>query len=143
MLFVDVNPDGAQVHLSGMEPIRVVNLAEKFSSFTDCWSPRIAGEINESYVKLVKFSGEFIWHKHELEDELFLVVHGTLRMKIREQGQERELTVKPGEYVIIPHGVEHLPIADQETHVILLEPKSTLNTGDVVNERTRPELQRI
>ncbi|HEX6879841.1 MAG TPA: cupin domain-containing protein [Terriglobales bacterium] len=126
-----------------MQPIRVVNLAEKFSSFHECWSPRIAGEINDSYVKLAKLSGEFIWHKHENEDEMFLVVKGVLRMKIREEGSERELSIGPGEYVIIPKGMEHLPIADEEAHVVLLEPKSTLNTGDVVNERTRAELQRI
>jgi mannose-6-phosphate isomerase-like protein (cupin superfamily) len=126
-----------------MQPIRVVNLAEKFSSFQDCWSPRIAGEINESYVKLAKLSGEFIWHKHENEDELFLVVNGVLRMKVRENGEERELVIHPGEYLIVPKNTEHLPIADEEAHVVLLEPKSTVNTGDLVNERTRTELQRI
>jgi mannose-6-phosphate isomerase-like protein (cupin superfamily) len=126
-----------------MQPIRVVNLAEKFSSFQDCWSPRIAGEINDMYVKLAKLAGEFIWHKHDNEDEMFLVVQGVLRMKIREEGSERELTIRPGEYLIVPKGIEHLPIADEEAHVVLLEPKSTLNTGDVVNERTRSELQSI
>ena len=126
-----------------MQPIRVVNLAEKFSSFQDCWSPRIAGEINDMYVKLAKLSGEFIWHKHDNEDEMFLVVQGVLRMKIREEGSERELTIRPGEYLIVPKGMEHLPIADEVAHVVLLEPKSTLNTGDVVNERTRAELQSI
>jgi len=126
-----------------MQPIRVVNLAEKFSSFQDCWSPRIAGEINDMYVKLAKLSGEFIWHKHDNEDEMFLVVQGVLRMKIREEGSERELTIRPGEYLIVPKGMEHLPIADEVAHVVLLEPKSTLNTGDVVNERTRSELQSI
>jgi mannose-6-phosphate isomerase-like protein (cupin superfamily) len=126
-----------------MQPIRVVNLAEKFSSFQDCWSPRIAGEINDMYVKLAKLAGEFIWHKHDNEDEMFLVIQGVLRMKIREEGSERELTIRPGEYLIVPKGMEHLPIADEETHVVLLEPKSTLNTGDVVNERTRSELQSI
>jgi len=126
-----------------MQPIRVVNLAEKFSSFQDCWSPRIAGEINDMYVKLAKLAGEFIWHKHDNEDEMFLVVQGVLRMKIREEGSERELTIRPGEYLIVPKGMEHLPIADEVAHVVLLEPKSTLNTGDVVNERTRSELQSI
>ena len=126
-----------------MQPIRVVNLAEKFSLFQDCWSPRIAGEINDMYVKLAKLSGEFIWHKHDNEDEMFLVVQGVLRMKIREEGSEWELTIRPGEYLIVPKGMEHLPIADEEVHVVLLEPKSTLNTGDVVNERTRSELQGI
>ncbi len=126
-----------------MQPIRVVNLVEKFSSFQECWSPRIAGEINDAYVKLAKLSGEFIWHKHENEDEMFLVVKGVLRMKIRENGAERELVIRPGEYLIVPKNVEHLPIADDEAHVVLLEPKSTLNTGDIVNERTRAELQSI
>jgi len=126
-----------------MQPIRVVNLAEKFSSFQDCWSPRIAGEINDMYVKLAKLAGEFIWHKHDNEDEMFLVVRGVLRMKIREEGSERELTIRPGEYLIVPKGMEHLPIADEVAHVVLLEPKSTLNTGDVVNERTRSELQSL
>ena len=126
-----------------MQPIRVVNLAEKFSSFQECWSPRIAGEINDMYVKLAKLAGEFVWHKHDNEDEMFLVVQGVLRMKIREAGSERELTIRPGEYLIVPKGVQHLPIADEEAHVVLLEPKSTLNTGDVVNERTRAELQSI
>jgi mannose-6-phosphate isomerase-like protein (cupin superfamily) len=126
-----------------MQPIRVVNLAEKFSSFNECWSPRIAGEINDTYVKLAKLSGEFIWHRHDNEDEMFLIVKGILRMKIREDGSEREVEIHPGEYLIVPRGIEHLPIADEETHVVLLEPKSTLNTGSLVNERTRKELQSI
>ncbi len=120
-----------------------VNLDEKFSRFTDCWSPKIAGELNDSYVKLAKFKGEFMWHQHEQEDELFLVVHGTLRMKLRENGTEREIVLHPGEFLIVPRGTEHLPIADGEAHVLLLEPKSTLNTGNVRNERTVEELQRI
>lgn len=126
-----------------MHSIRVVNLAEKFKLFNECWSPRIAGELNDSYVKLAKLKGEFIWHQHEHEDELFLVISGTLRMRIREMGEERELTIRPGEFVVIPHGVEHLPIGDEEVHVMLLEPKSTLNTGTVVNERTKQNLETI
>jgi len=97
------------------------------------------GELNESYVKLVKFHGEFVWHHHEAEDELFLVVKGLLRMRLR----DRDLTVHPGEFIIIPRGVEHLPVGDEETHVLLFEPKSTLNTGNVSNERTVPNLERI
>ncbi len=120
-----------------------VNLAQKFSLFTEEYKPKIVGEINDTYVKLVKFSGDFMWHHHDQEDELFFVVKGTLRMRLREDGKEREIIVQPGEFIIIPHGVEHFPTTDEETHVMLLEPKTTLNTGKVKNERTQPELQRI
>ncbi len=126
-----------------MRPIRIVNLAEKFQLFQECWSPRIAGELNDSYVKLAKLKGEFVWHHHENEDELFLVVRGTLRMRLRELGEEREIVIQPGEFVIIPRETEHLPIAVEEVHVLLLEPKSTLNTGNLVNERTKSELESI
>ncbi|HEY6221115.1 MAG TPA: cupin domain-containing protein [Candidatus Eisenbacteria bacterium] len=117
----------------------VVNLDEKLERFQEHWQPKIVGELNESYVKLVKFQGEFVWHHHEAEDELFLVVKGSLRMRLR----DRDLTVRPGEFIIIPRGVEHLPVADEEVHVLLFEPKSTLNTGNVSNERTVPNLERI
>jgi len=122
-------------------PIRIekVSLAEKLSSFEDRWSPKIVGEVNESYVKLVKFAGEFVWHHHDTEDELFLVLKGSLLMRLR----DRDIRVEQGEFIIIPHGVEHLPIAEKEAHVLLLEPKSTLNTGNVENERTRAVLDRI
>ncbi len=126
-----------------MSSIRVVNLDEKFSTFTEHWSPRISGELNDNYVKLAKLKGEFMWHQHEHEDEMFLIIRGTLRMGIRENGVERELTIHPGEYVIIPRGVEHLPIADEEVHLILIEPKTTLNTGNLRNERTREELKTV
>ena len=119
--------------------IAVVNIAEKLGRFQEQWQPKIVGELNDSYVKLVKFQGEFVWHLHEAEDELFLVVKGALRMRLR----DRDLTVRPGEFIIIPRGVEHLPVADEETHVLLFEPKSTLNTGNVSNERTVPNLERI
>src|SRR6266513_1595051 len=109
-----------------------VNLVQKFSLFHDYWNPKIVGELNDSYVKLVKLKGEFLWHHHEAEDELFLVVKGSLLMKLR----DREIRVEEGEFVIIPRGVEHLPVAEEEVHVLLLEPKSTLNTGNVQNERT-------
>ncbi len=112
--------------------VQVVNLQEKFSLIREYWHPRIAGELNDSYVKLVTFKGEFVWHHHEQEDELFLVVDGTLRIRLR----DGELVIKPGEFAIIPRGVEHLPIAEEEVHVLLLEPKSTVNTGNVTNERT-------
>jgi len=126
-----------------MSSIRVVNFTEKFSTFDDYWSPRISGELNDNYVKLAKLKGEFMWHHHEQEDEMFLVIRGTLRMGIRENGTERELTIHPGEYVIIPRGVEHLPIADEEVHLVMVEPKTTLNTGNVRNERTREELPAV
>jgi mannose-6-phosphate isomerase-like protein (cupin superfamily) len=115
-----------------------VNLAEKFRLFDEYWSPRIVGEINDSYVKLAKFKGEFIWHKHEVEDELFLVITGHLLIRLR----DREIHLDAGEFMIIPRGVEHLPIADEEAHILLLEPKTTLNTGNIVNERTVKDLPR-
>lgn len=116
-----------------------VNLAEKFSRFSDTWSPKIVGEVNDSHVKLVKLKGEFVWHRHEREDELFLVVKGRMRIRLR----DRDIALDPGEFFIVPHGVEHLPVADAECHVLLLEPKGTLNTGNVQNERTVAELERI
>ena len=120
-----------------------VNLAQKFSLFNEPYKPKIIGEINDTYVKIVKIQGDFMWHHHDVEDELFFVLKGELRMKIREHGAEREVRIGPGEFIIIPHGVEHFPTADVETHVMLLEPKSTLNTGNLRNERTVPELQRL
>jgi mannose-6-phosphate isomerase-like protein (cupin superfamily) len=119
--------------------METINLHEKFSLFTDYWNPRIIGEVNECHVKAVKLKGEFVWHHHEHEDELFLVVKGTLRMKFR----DREAFVREGEFVIVPRGVEHLPVADEEVHIVLIEPKTTLNTGNITNERTVARLQRI
>ena len=116
-----------------------VNLAQKFSLFQEYWSPKIAGEINDSHVKLVKLKGEFVWHHHETEDELFLVVKGRLLIKLR----DRDIFLEEGEFVIIPRGVEHLPIAEEEAHVLLLEPKTTLNTGNVRDEKTVANLERI
>ena len=116
-----------------------VNLNEKFGRIDAYWNPKIAGELNDSYVKLVKLKGEFIWHHHEQEDELFLVVKGTLRMRFR----DREVPIREGEFLIVPRGVEHLPVAEEEVHVVLLEPKSTLNTGNVKNERTIEKLEHI
>ena len=116
-----------------------VNLAHKFSLFEDHWSPKIAGEINDSYLKLVKFKGEFVWHRHEAEDELFLVVKGRFLVKLR----DRDIWLEEGEFVIVPRGVEHKPIAEEEALVLLLEPKSTLNTGNVRDEKTVADLRRI
>jgi mannose-6-phosphate isomerase-like protein (cupin superfamily) len=120
-----------------------VNLAQKFSLFTEAYKPKIVGELNDSYVKLVKVKGDFTWHHHDDEDELFFVVAGRLRMKFRENGVEREVVIAPGEFIIVPRGAEHCPSADEETLVMLLEPKTTLNTGNVHNERTVAELERI
>lgn len=109
-----------------------VNIDQKLGLIDEFWSPKIVGEINESYVKLVKLKGEFVWHHHEEEDEMFLVVKGELLMKLK----EKDVIVKEGEFIIIPRGVEHLPVAKQETHIMLFEPKSTINTGNIQNERT-------
>jgi mannose-6-phosphate isomerase-like protein (cupin superfamily) len=119
--------------------MEVVNLNEKLAKVKEPWSPKIVGEVNDTYVKIVKFTGEFVWHHHDNEDELFLVVKGRLRMKFR----DREVTVTPGEFVIVPRGVEHMPVADEEVQVVLIEPKTTLNTGNVRNERTLPQLERL
>jgi len=116
-----------------------VNLAQKFDRFDEYWSPRITGELNDSYVKLAKLKGEFVWHQHDNEDELFLVVKGHLTIKLR----DRDVELDEGEFVIIPRGVEHLPVAEEEVQVLLLEPKSTLNTGNVQSERTVAELKRV
>ena len=116
-----------------------VNLTQKFGLFQDYWSPKIVGELDDSYVKLAKLKGEFVWHHHEAEDELFLVVRGRLLIKL----PDRDIWLEEGEFVIIPKGVKHLPIAEEEAHVLLLEPKSTLNTGNVRSERTVTNLERI
>src|ERR1700733_2238616 len=116
-----------------------VNLQEKFSLFSDHFKPRIAGELNGQQVKLVKFSGEFVWHHHDLEDELFLVVEGRFRMEFR----DRHVWIEKGEFIVVPRGVEHRPVADEEAQVLLFEPASPLNTGNVQNERTVPQLERI
>jgi mannose-6-phosphate isomerase-like protein (cupin superfamily) len=129
--------DGVETKEARME---IVNLREKFSRIHDYWNPRIAGELNDSYVKLVKLEGEFVWHHHEAEDELFLVVEGRLRMQLRDGDRD----LGPGEMIIVPRGVEHCPRAlTDEVQVVLLEPKTTLNTGNVVDERTVKQEQRI
>jgi len=121
-----------------------VNLAEKLASFTDYFSPKIVGELNGQHVKLVKFQGEFVWHHHDHEDELFLVVRGNFRMGYREpNGEERELVIREGEFLIVPRGTEHRPVADQEVEILLFEPAGTLNTGNVKGDLTVEELDRI
>jgi mannose-6-phosphate isomerase-like protein (cupin superfamily) len=119
--------------------MEVVNFKEKLSQVNEYWSPKIVGEINDSYVKVVKFQGEFVWHHHDHEDEMFLVLQGNLRMRFR----DRDQLIKPGEFIIVPKGVEHMPVSPDECEVLLLEPKTTLNTGNVVNERTVAELERL
>ena len=116
-----------------------ISLSEKLALFSDYWSPKIIGEINDSHVKLVKLKGEFVWHQHEKEDELFLVIKGKLLIKLR----DGDINLEEGEMVIIPRGVEHMPVAAEEVHVLLLEPKSTVNTGNAGGERTVATLERI
>lgn len=116
-----------------------INLAEKLALFSDHWNPRIVGELNGQHVKLVKFQGEFVWHHHDHEDELFLVVKGRFRMEFR----DRHVWLEEGEFLIVPRGVEHRPVAEEEVHVLLFEPASTLNTGNVNNERTVERLERV
>jgi mannose-6-phosphate isomerase-like protein (cupin superfamily) len=116
-----------------------VNLARKFSLFGETWRPKIVAELNDAYVKVVKLKGEFVWHHHETEDELFYVVKGSLTIRLR----DGEIQLREGELVVIPKGVEHLPVASEEAHVVLIEPKSTLNTGNVRSERTVAKLDRI
>jgi mannose-6-phosphate isomerase-like protein (cupin superfamily) len=112
--------------------IEVVDLREKFGHFGEHWRPKIVGEVNENYVKLVKVKGEFVWHRHANEDELFLVIRGTLMIRLR----DGELRIGEGQFAIIPRGVEHMPVAEEEAYILLLEPAETLNTGDVRSERT-------
>jgi mannose-6-phosphate isomerase-like protein (cupin superfamily) len=119
--------------------IEKVNIAEKLSVVHDFWNPHIVGELNGQHVKLSKVNGEFVWHKHDNEDEMFLIINGNFKMELRDKTVE----VKPGEFIIIPKGVEHRPVADGEVHLMLFEPAGTLNTGNLRNEFTREELQKI
>lgn len=116
-----------------------VNLEQKFSLFTEQWSPKIAGELNGQHVKLAKLQGEFVWHKHDAEDELFLVVKGVLDIEFR----DKTVRLQENELIIVPKGVEHKPIANEEAHVLFFEPASTLNTGNIKNEFTKPQLDTI
>jgi mannose-6-phosphate isomerase-like protein (cupin superfamily) len=116
-----------------------INLVRKFNLIKEHWSPKIVGEVNDVYIKLVKFKGDFVWHFHEAEDELFFVVKGTMVMMLR----DKDLTLEEGEFIIVPKGVEHMPTADEEVHLMLIEPKSTLNTGNIKSEKTVKEPERI
>jgi mannose-6-phosphate isomerase-like protein (cupin superfamily) len=123
-----------------MERIEKVNLKEKFNLIADYWNPRIAGELNGQQVKLAKFKGPFVWHHHAHEDEFFLVVKGSFDMEFR----DKTITLHPGEFLIVPRGVEHRPVAHEEAEVLLFEPASTVNTGNLeANERTRVDLERL
>jgi len=116
-----------------------VNINDKLALFSDYWNPRIVGELNGQQVKIVKFKGEFVWHKHDNEDELFYVLQGSFSIEFRDKTVE----LKEGEFIIVPKGVEHRPVAEHEVSVMLFEPAATVNTGDVVNELTRETLGRI
>jgi mannose-6-phosphate isomerase-like protein (cupin superfamily) len=115
------------------DPLEKVSLAEKLALIGEIWSPKVIAAVNDVHVKLVRLAGEFVWHAHEAEDELFLVLSGRLRMQFR----DRELVLEPGELVVVPRGVEHRPVAEGEVQVLLLEPASTVNTGTAGGERTR------
>ena len=119
--------------------MNVVNLAQKFTLFDEYWSPKIVADLNDSYIKVVKLKGEFVWHQHEHDDELFLVVKGTLRILLR----DGELVVHEGELAVVPKGVEHCPVAAEEVQAVLIEPRSVVNTGEVRNERTVEQPERI
>lgn len=120
-------------------PMNKVNLLEKLALFSDHWHPRVVGELNGQLVKLAKLQGEFVWHQHELEDELFLVVKGSLTIRLR----DRDVDLQEGEFFVVPKGVEHQPIAEEEVHVLLFEPTSTVNTGNVESDRTIADLEWI
>jgi mannose-6-phosphate isomerase-like protein (cupin superfamily) len=116
-----------------------VALVDKFAAFRDHWSPKVVADLNGQQVKVVKFQGEFVWHHHEHEDEMFLVYRGQFRMEFR----DRSVTLSEGELIVVPRGVEHRPVAEHEVEVVLFEPASTLNTGNVIGERTVAELERL
>lgn len=116
-----------------------VNIEEKLSLFSEHWQPKIVGELNGQHVKLVKFQGEFVWHHHDEEDEMFMVVKGRFKMEFR----DKDVWIEEGEFIIVPRGVEHRPVAETEVHVLLFEPATTLNTGNIENERTVAELERL
>ena len=121
-----------------------INLQQKFACFSEHWSPKMVGELNNFAVKIVKAQGEFVWHHHDVEDELFFVVKGRLLMQVRETPEsQRDIWVEEGELIIIPHGIEHHPVAEEETHLMLLEPTTTVNTGNVASERTVLHVERL
>lgn len=116
-----------------------VNLEEKLKKITDYWDPHIAGDLNGQQIKLAKIKGSFVWHSHEKEDEMFLVIKGQMRMHLR----DKTIHINQNEFIIIPRGVEHMPEAEEEVHLMLFEPAGTINTGEVINDRTKKDLKRI
>jgi mannose-6-phosphate isomerase-like protein (cupin superfamily) len=124
--------------------MKKINLQQKFARFSEHWSPKMVGELNNFAVKIVKVQGEFVWHHHDVEDELFFVIKGRLLMQVRETPESQSaIWVEEGELIIIPHGVEHRPVAEEETYLMLLEPTTTVNTGNVASERTVLHVERL
>jgi len=119
--------------------MKQVNLKDKLSLINDYWSPKIVGDLNDSHVKLAKLKGEFVWHKHDNEDEMFFIIKGKLLIKFRDQ----DIYLQEGDFLIIPKSIEHLPVAEEEVHIMLIEPKTTMHTGDVVCDLTQDKLDRI
>lgn len=128
---------------SASDPMQKVSLQEKLSLFTEHWSPRVVGELNGQHVRVVKLQGDFIWHHHENEDELFLVLKGVLHLDYRENGSEKTVDLNEGEFIVMPRGVEHRPRAEEEAHVLLFEPAATLNTGNIQSDRTVAQPARV
>ena len=126
-------------NISDTHRARKVNLSDKFALFDEYWSPKIVGELNDQYVKVAKLKGEFVWHHHEAEEEMFLVVKGCMTIKLRTE----DIALETGEFFIVPRGMEHKPVAEEEVHIVLFEPKSTSHTGNVRTERTVDEFERI
>jgi mannose-6-phosphate isomerase-like protein (cupin superfamily) len=122
-----------------MHDMEKVNLLQKFSLFHEKWNPKIVGELNGQHIKLVKSQGDFVWHKHDEEDELFLIVKGTLNMQFR----DKTIVLQEGEFLIVPKGVEHRPVANEEVWILLFEPVATLNTGNIIDDKTKRELETI
>ncbi len=116
-----------------------INISDKFSLFSDHWNPRVVGELNGQHIKLAKLHGEFVWHKHEEEDEMFLVISGTLKIEFRDKTVE----INPNEFIIVPRGVEHKPVAEKEVSIMLFEPITTVNTGNIKGDLTREKLDSI
>jgi mannose-6-phosphate isomerase-like protein (cupin superfamily) len=130
--------------MKGRHMMEKINLQQKFARFSEHWSPKMVGELNTFAVKIVKVQGAFVWHHHDVEDELFFVIKGRLLMQVRETFESQsDIWVEEGELIIIPHGVEHRPVAEEEAHLMLLEPTTTVNTGNVANERTVLHVERL
>lgn len=138
-VFSNSHPDTSGLKFSNYFPLEKINIPSKLSLFSDYWNPRIVGELNGQHVKLVKLKGEFVWHHHDNEDELFYVIEGVLKMEFRDKTVE----IHPNEFIIVPKGVEHRPVADNEVSIMLFEPNTTLNTGNTRGDLTRDELEKL